>query len=215
MNEPGCAVRLCLRSSGPSSLPASARSPTSLNPAAHDAPHTPAAQAAAAGAPESASIDPLKPSAPPVTTPEARFFSEFQAERARQLQAGVSDTDDGLGATGDPNDPAEDAVGEQQHRAAERSARRRQGEAEGRRDKERQLQQLARQNTRIRSAAEAEALGDSSHTADSSLATERSLSLAHELASKGLMDSISTRRYQSYLLLVQQQKDIEKNKYQN
>jgi len=226
VNEPGCAVRMCVRGGAEN---AAAQSLTGgvahmldsgLTTDAADAPHTVAAEQAAAG---------VTPSA---VTPEARFFQAFQAERARQLQLGIvlDAEDDPSGATGDPNDPAENALGEQRNKEVSNKAARREKQLDNKQRTARELAELAQRNAAARQLAETAAMGTVNDVDDASLdalrspaaavdaaahshLAERERVLAEQLAKKGMLDSISPRRYASYLQLVGQQKDIEKNKF--
>ena len=212
VNEPGCAVRLCLRSSERAALPPSA--PTSLDASAADAPSSPEAAAAAAGDVGSAPV-----------SPEAVFLRELQAAGAAQAAAGVStELDEHEGAGGDPNDPSETALGAVRNKAMEGKWRRKEWDAESRRERARELERVAAANARMRRLAEADAFGEVLNPEEDAAGTplnqarshvaERELALTHDLAQRGLLDTVSTRRYQSYLQLVEQQKTIKKAKYE-
>jgi len=235
INEPGCAVRLCVRGganeAAEASLPRNVASEhdTGLTTEAKDAPHGFMAHAAVEGA------------TLPRVSPEAQFFQAFQEERARQLHLGINldaDAED-TGATMDPTDRADNALGEQRNKEVSNKAARKEKQMDKKQQAAREIAELARLNAHARMQAEAVAMaagggggegeggeggegGSDEMLADlegnidaaaSSHVAQRARALASTLAQKGLLDSISPRRYQSYLQLVSQQRDMEKNRY--
>jgi hypothetical protein len=225
VSEPLCAVRLCLRpihvpgilkEFTPAPLPDPA---TSLSTDATDAPHTVEAMKAAKG------------DVPEALSPEAHFFTQFQQERARLLEQGISDVDDASIGSGLAlsHDAAETALRESKNKSLDSKGRKKAWDALHRRETTREIDQIVEQNEALKrqveqqafervdshSAAPASTADDASLSPhDASLAARRSLELTKLLAQKGLLDSVSTRRYQSYLQLVQQQREIEKKKYE-
>lgn len=215
--EPGCAVRLCIR--GSSAKPES--------------------KGTAAASAEVQSVPPV----PPVSTdpadqpllnsnayvsPEAAFFSAFQAARARELgESWNPDIKDMHvpGGEGDPSDEAgdPDALAASRNKAWGARQIRREMDHEAKRDAARDLAHVEKENARMKQLAQAASKGeildantDESGTSLSqprSHAAERALYITHQLEEAGLLDSISQRRYRSYVDLVRQQVELDKHKY--
>jgi len=209
VSEPGCAVRLCLRSSDDPPAPPPADLPPPVDPARSLTHHE-----------------------PPKVTPESAQFAAFQQAKMQEgldMQHIHDMMLPSEGATGDPNDPTEDAAGEVKVRQQVRLAERREREHEAKFELDRQLRLAQIENARLRRLANGERVplhpaveadADSDAAPDLSLskpgsqsAERRAVQLAQVLKKRKLLDTISPRRYRSYVQLVQQQKELERHKY--
>ena len=216
--EPGCAVRLCIRSSkggastehkGTAEASAQVQSVPPVPPVSTDPADQPLLN-------------------PGYISPEAAFFSAFQAARARELGDSWNPDIKDMhvpGGEGDPSDEAgdPDALAASRNKAWGARQIRREMDHDAKRDMARDMAQIEKENARMKQLAQAAAKGeildastDESGTSLSqprSHSADRALHLTHHLAEQGLLDTISQRRYRSYVELVRQQVELDKHKY--
>lgn len=233
ITEPGCAVKMCLKASAAAGNGAVTGAKMSMATTLPE-PSVPPVEGTAA---PSAEGPLLTADSAPYISPEAAFFSAFQAAKAKELgldsewNAQIKDMYV-PGMEGDPSDlvpkpgegdPNADPLAHTRTKAWGARQQRREEQHAEKVEAARDMQRVAKENARMRALAEAAAKGevldasaDESGTSLSqprSHAAERQLHITHQLAESGLLDSISQRRYRSYVDLVRQQVQLEKHKY--